>query len=101
MPAPVQYTFPQALANFLILELASLWTFTCLAYVYVKSRRVWVTSLAHITLNNSSASLSYFAVLQDQLLGNLGLLLTMLLVVLVLFRTKELRIFGEYFGEGP
>lgn len=101
-PTSSQDAFPLAAANFLILGLASVLTFTYLAYVYVKSRSIWVTSLAHIVLNNSAASFSYLVTLESQLLANLGLLLTMLLVGLVLLSTNPQRAFKEYFAsEGP
>ena len=101
-PTSSQDAFPLAAANFLILGLASVLTFTYLAYVFVKSRSIWVTSLAHIVLNNSAASFSYLVTLESQLLANLGLLLTMLLVGLVLLSTNPQRAFKEYFAsEGP
>lgn len=95
-PAP----FWQTALNFLNLAVGSLCTFTYLSYVYVKSRSVWVTSIAHIVMNNSAASLSYITVLQNQALANFGLTLTMLIVVAVLYFRKELGVFEEYFGAG-
>jgi len=56
--------------------------------VYVKSGSIFVTSLAHIALNNASASLSYFVIIQNQLLANLGLTLTMLLVIAIMVSRK-------------
>ncbi len=81
----------------MVLAVGSLCTFNYLAYIYVESRSVWVTALAHIALNNSAASLSYFALIQDQLLANIGLALTMIIVVAVLCFTKELGVYQEYF----
>jgi hypothetical protein len=49
-------------------------------------------------MNNSAASFSYFAVVQNQMLANLGLTLTMIIVVAVLYYTKELAVFAEYFA---
>jgi membrane protease YdiL (CAAX protease family) len=97
IPQTAQYPLWQNLLNFIILAIGSVCTFIYLAYVYVKSRSVWVTSLAHIALNNSASSLSYFAVLQNQVLANLGLALTMIIVVAVLYFRKELGIFQGYF----
>jgi len=97
IPQTTQYPLWQNLLNFIILAIGSVCTFIYLAYVYVKSRSVWVTSLAHIALNNSGMSLSYFAVLQNQILANLGLALTMIIVVAVLYFRKELGIFQGYF----
>ena len=102
---PVTLLFPQnnafssvqAALNFIILGIGSIGTFTFLAYVYVKSRSVWITSFAHIVMNNSASAFSYFAVVQNQLLANLGLALTMLVVVSALYFKKELKVFNEYF----
>jgi membrane protease YdiL (CAAX protease family) len=96
IPQTVQYPIWQTLLNFIFLAIGSICTFTYLAYIYVKSESVWVTSFAHIAMNNSAASFSYFAVVQNQMLANLGLTLTMIIVVAVLYYTKELNIFAEY-----
>lgn len=97
IPQTAQYPLWQTLLNFIILAIGSVCTFTYLAYIYVKSRSIWVTSLAHIAMNNSAASLSYFAVIQNQILANIGLALTMIIVVVVLYFKKELNTFQEYF----
>jgi len=102
---PLAFVIPQAtdtslgksILNFIILAIGSICTFVYLAYVYVKSRSVWVTSLAHIAMNNSAASFSYFAVLQNQFLANMGLSLAMLIVILILYYKDELKTFKEYF----
>jgi hypothetical protein len=52
--------------------------------------------LAHIAMNNAARSLSYFVVVQNQLLANLGQVLAMVIVVAVLYATKELGTFGKY-----
>jgi len=83
--------------NFIILGIGSICTFIYLSYVYVKSRSVWVTSFAHIVMNNSASAFSYFAVIQNQLLANLGLTVTMLIAVAVLYYKGELSGFKNYF----
>jgi membrane protease YdiL (CAAX protease family) len=83
--------------NFIVLGIGSLCAFTYLAYVYVKSRSVWVAAFAHIVMNNSAAAFSYFATIQSQLLANLGLVLTMVIVVVILYRRNALGAFDEYF----
>ena len=93
IPQTTQYPLWQNLLNFIILAIGSVCTFIYLAYIYVKSRSVWVTSLAHIAMNNSASSFSYFAVIQNQLLANIGLALTMIIVVGVLYFKKELDVF--------
>ena len=50
-------------------------------------------------MNNAAASFSYFAVLQNQFLANLGLTFTLLIVVAVLYYKKELKVFNDYFEE--
>lgn len=89
-PAAVQTPVGEQLLNHFILAVGSVCTFTYLAYVYVKSRSIFVTALAHIVLNNSAASFSYFVTVQNQLLANLGLSLTMVIVVVILYLRKEL-----------
>ncbi len=50
-------------------------------------------------MNNAAASFSYFAVIQDQVLANIGLSLTMVIVVAILYFRKELDVFQKYFQE--
>lgn len=97
IPQTVEYPLWQTLLNFIILAIGSVCTFTYLAYIYVKSKSVWVTSIAHIAMNNSASSFSYFAIVQNQVLANIDLTLTMIIVVAVLYYTKELNIFTKYF----
>lgn len=87
----------QRILDLLILGIGSVCTFTYLAYVYVKTQSVFVTSIAHIAMNNASMSLSYFAILHNQFLGNLGTTLVMVLVVAVLYWRKEFDVFPRYF----
>lgn len=106
---PIQFMNPQtvkmplwtALMNYLILAVGSVCTFAYLGYVYVKSGSVFVTSIAHIAMNNAAASLSYFVIIQNQLLANLGLTLAMLIVVAIMV-SKKMLAFGELpnAGEG-
>jgi membrane protease YdiL (CAAX protease family) len=99
IPQTTQYSLWQNLLNLIILAIGSVCTFTYLAYVYVKSRSVWVTSLAHIAMNNSASSFSYFADIQNQTLANIGLALTMAVVVAVLYFKRELDVFPKYFQD--
>jgi len=89
----------QAGLNALVLAIGSIATFTYLAYVYVCTRSIFVVAVAHITMNNASAALSYFVVVQSQYLANLGTVLVMVLVVLALFLRGEMRVFREVLGE--
>jgi uncharacterized protein len=99
VPQTAKFPLWESVLNFLILGIGSIGTFIYLAYVYVRSRSVWVTSFAHIVMNNSAAALSYFAVIQNQVLANLGLVLTMVIVVVVLYRKNALGTFADYFRE--
>jgi len=100
---PVQFMVPQAVEispwtsamNYLILAVGSLCTFAYLVHVYIKSGSVFVTSIAHIAMNNAAAALSYFVVIQNQTLANLGLTLTMLVVVIIML-SKKIFVLGEF-----
>jgi len=95
---PITFMIPQTvetplwttILNYLILALGSVCTFVYLAYVYVKSGSIFVTSIAHIAMNNAATSLSYFVVVHNQTLANLGLTLTMLVVVAIMLPKKML-----------
>jgi len=80
--------------NYLIMALGSVCAFVYLAYVYVKSGSIFVTSIAHIAMNNAATSLSYFVVVQNQTLANLGLTLTMLIVIALMI-LKKMLVFDE------
>jgi membrane protease YdiL (CAAX protease family) len=101
IPQPLEYPLWQASLNLVVLAIGSICTFTYLAYVYVKSESIFVTAIAHITLNNAAISLSYFVIVQNQLLANLGTTLTMIIVIGILYYKKELDIFAQYFQVGP
>lgn len=81
IPQPVEVSLRTTILNNLFLAVGSICANAYLAYVYVKSGSVFVTSIAHITMNNAAASISYFVVIQDQTMANLGLTLTMLILV--------------------
>lgn len=98
---PLSLVFPEAqpltpvqsLANVVILAIGAIFTFTFLAYVYVKSASILVVSFAHVVVNNASRSLSYIVILDDQLVANLGLSIAGGVVVLALAWSGELRVF--------
>ena len=95
-PQTAAYPLWQTALNWVILAIGSICTFVYLAYVYVKSENILVASLAHIVMNNASQSFSYFVVVQNQVLANLGQVLAMVVVVAVLYYTKELDMFEQY-----
>lgn len=93
----LQTTLTQTIA-----AIGSIFTFTYLAYVYLKSGSVFVAALAHIAMNNAGTAFSYFMSVQNQLLANLGLVFVMGMVVAILSFTKELDIFARHFtGKQP
>jgi membrane protease YdiL (CAAX protease family) len=81
LPQPAEVPLWMTFTNTLLMAVGSICTFAYLAYVYVESGSVFVTSIAHIAMNNAAASIGYFVILQNQILANLGLTLTMLIVV--------------------
>lgn len=104
---PLAFVLPQTTAilpgesilSFILLGIGSLCTFIYLAFVYVKTRSVWIASFAHIVMNNSASAFSYFVVIQNQLLANIGLTLTMVIVAAILYRKNAFRVFEEYFHD--
>lgn len=77
-----------SLLNIFVLAAGTILAHIYLAYVYVKSGSVFVASFAHITMNNAAASISYFVIVNNQALANLGLALSMLVVVAILYFRK-------------
>ena len=72
---------------------------TYLAYVYLKTQNIFVAALAHIVMNNASASFGYFYVIQNQYLANLATVLVMVIVVGVLYSTGQLRVFQAHVSD--
>jgi membrane protease YdiL (CAAX protease family) len=89
----------QQMCNLAILVAGSICTFVFFAYVYVKSETIWVASLTHAVFNNASRSFSYFTKVEDQLLANLALTLTMIVVAAFIYFRKKFRVFTEFFSK--
>jgi len=89
-------TIPEKLAIYAALAAGAVCTFMYLAYVYVKSQSIFVTALAHIVMNNASASFSYLFVVEDPKLANLATALVMLGVIIGLYVSGQLKIFRGY-----
>jgi uncharacterized protein len=83
-----------SLLNIAVLAVGTILAHFYLAYVYIKSKSIFVASFAHITMNNVAASLSYFVIIQNQIFANLGLTLTMMIVFAILY-SKKLMVFNE------
>ena len=64
-PAGVDFGFTEIIANHLVLAIGSICTFTYLALSYVKNVSVFVTAIAHITLNNAAVAYSYFVSIEN------------------------------------
>ena len=99
LPQTESFSILPSVFNYLFVGIATICNFIFLAYVYIKTESIWITSFTHIVLNNSAISFSYFASVTDQFMGNLGLMITMLIVVGVLYFKKEFIIFKEYFNK--
>jgi len=84
--------------NIFILAIGSICTFTFLAYVYIKSENIFVVSVAHVTLNNVARSFGYFVIVQNQIMANIGLTITMLIAVAVIYFSKDNQVFKNYFN---
>jgi membrane protease YdiL (CAAX protease family) len=98
-PQVQNFTLLQTIINIIVLSLGSICMFTFLAYVYVKSENIFVVSVAHITLDNVARSFGYFVIVQNQIMANIGLTITMLLVVAVIYFSKEWQVFKSYFNK--
>ena len=96
MPSPEGLTAQYHILNALVLAVGSIFTFVFFAWVYVRSGTIWVASFVHAVFNNGSRSFAYFTKVENQLLANIGLAATMLLVVAFLFWRGELKVFREF-----
>lgn len=99
LPATESLKIWQSVLNYMFLGTGTICSFIFLAYIYVKTESIWITSFVHIVLNNSARSFSYFVSVTDQFMANLGLMITMLIVVAVLYFSKEWKIFRNYFNK--
>jgi membrane protease YdiL (CAAX protease family) len=97
IPAPAPVPLWQALTRHALGIVGITCTHVYLCYVYMKSGNIWVPSLAHIALNNAARGLSYFVVIQDQFTADIFQYLAMLLVVVLLYFTRELDILRQPF----
>ncbi|HCS21526.1 MAG TPA: hypothetical protein DIW47_13365 [Bacteroidetes bacterium] len=83
MPVKQELSGAEQILNAVVLSTGSVFTHIYLAFVLMKSRSIWITALAHISFNNVSTALSFFVVITDQTLANLGLVLTMVFAVVI------------------
>lgn len=99
LPQPVGWGLWQWAANVVLLAAGAVFSFIFFAYAYAKSGTIWVPALAHAVVNNASRAFAYFVKIEDQLLANLGLTLTMAAVVALLFRRGEFKVFSPFLLE--
>jgi membrane protease YdiL (CAAX protease family) len=95
-PKTQDFTLWENVLNTVILAGGTICTFVFLAYVYVKTESIWTASFAHAVFNNASRSFSYLATVENQLLANLALTITMALVIAVLYFRNELKVFRTH-----
>jgi len=100
IPQTQAFTPWEQLCNLLILAGGSVVSFVYLSYVYVRSQSVIVTAFAHIVMNNSASAFSYFVVVENQLLANLGLSLAMLIMVAAFYFSGKFEVLKNYQKEG-
>lgn len=81
LPFKSNFTPTETIINYFLMALGSVCTHLYFSYVLEKTKCIWVVSLAHIVINNVSAAFSYFAVIDNQLLANTGLTITMIIVI--------------------
>lgn len=96
MPITLDFTLWQHIANGFVLAIGSICTFVFFAYVYARSGSIWVASFVHAVFNNGSRSFAYFASVENQLMANLGLALTMFAVVAYLYFKGKFFVFKEF-----
>ncbi|MGD9028794.1 MAG: CPBP family intramembrane metalloprotease [Anaerolineae bacterium] len=95
VPQHLQQSRTEQLALILPMALGAVATHTYFAYVFFKTRNILVASLAHIVLNNASASFGYVFVIENAFLANLGTVLVMILTVVGLYVTGRFQVFDR------
>ena len=100
LPDTSGFTAGQHALNAAVLAVGAIASFVFFAWVYAKSGTIWVPALAHAVFNNGSRSFAYFAVVENQILANVGLMLAMLAVVAVLHIRGEWAVFDAFFSQG-
>lgn len=83
LPLTHQFTPSQHLLNGIITLTGTICSHIYFSFILVRTKSIWIAALAHITFNNASAALAFFVVIQNQLLANTCLTLTMTIVVTV------------------
>jgi membrane protease YdiL (CAAX protease family) len=99
MPNTVDFTPWQHMLNAVILALGTICTFVFFAFVYVRSGSIWIASFVHAVFNNGSRSFSYLAKVEDQIMANLALTVTMAIIVGIMYIRKDFKVFPEFFSE--
>jgi membrane protease YdiL (CAAX protease family) len=95
LPQPSQIPFWETVVNILVLAIGSICTHIYLSYVYLKTESVFVAAIAHITMNNAAASISYFIIIENQVLANVGLTISMIIIIIIMYFSNALTIFTQ------
>jgi drug/metabolite transporter superfamily protein YnfA len=66
--------------NGAILLVGSVCTHTYFSFVLAYTQNIWASAIAHIAFNNISGAFAFYAVVQNQTLANLGIVIVMLLL---------------------
>ncbi len=79
-----------------LLAVGAVATFVLFAWLFAWGGSIWVPSLFHAVLNNGSRALSYWMKVENQLGANALLSAVMVLAVVLLWRTGQLRVFARW-----
>ena len=81
-----------SLLHFIIVGIGTISTHIYLSYIYMKHGSIFITSFAHITMNNISIAFSYFGIIKDAYKFNIILSTIMLFIILLLFYKKHFNV---------
>ncbi len=94
-PAVSSYPAVVDALRILFLALGSIATFTVLAYAYVKTGNIFIPSILHGTINNASRAFSYWVSIDNQALADISLAVSMIIIVLALYKTGQFKAFEK------
>jgi len=95
--APTVSSYPAVVdaLRLLFLALGSIATFTVLAYAYAETGNIFIPSLLHGTVNNASRAFSYWVSLDNQALADISPAVSMIAIVLALYKTGRFKAFEK------
>ena len=98
-PQLPDFTSWHFLMKMFILCIGGICTFILFAYIFAIYRNIWIPSLFHITMNNSSRALSYWMMYENQEIANLMIMMVMSILVGLLWITGRFKVFREQAAE--